>query len=177
MLVAVCVGFAAADEPAAPSPLAPLASARQLFQEGKHAEAEEAYQALLADQGADAAIGLARTQAARGHRQQAAETLTTAAGQFPKSAALPAELAYQALLRGDDETATKQAAAAIELDADAALAWWVRSRVLAANGELPEANAALQAFGRSLQRTRRRTIPSRCIGSGWRPASSPAGTG
>jgi Tfp pilus assembly protein PilF len=141
VLVAVWVGIAAADEPATPSP---LASAWQLLQQGKHAEAEEAYQALLADQGADAALGLARTQAARGHRQQAAETLTKAAGQFPKASSLAAELAYLALVRGDLKIANQQAEAAIALDADTALAWWVKARVLTADGELPEANAALR---------------------------------
>ncbi len=141
MLVAVGVGIAAADEPAAPTP---LASARQLLQEGKYAEAAEAYQTLLADHGADAAVGLARTQAASGHRDRAVETLTTAARQFPKTVALPAELAYLALVRGDHETATEQADAAIELDADTALLWWVKARVLTAEGKLPEANAALQ---------------------------------
>ncbi len=141
VLVAVWVSWGLAAEPAAG---APLDSAKQLLQEGKYAEAEEAYQALLQDHGAEAAVGCARTQAATGHRQEAAKTLEAAAREFPGVASLPAELAHLALLRGDHDAALLWADAALKLDADVALPWWVKARVFAAQGKLPEANAAHQ---------------------------------
>ncbi|MEX2112822.1 MAG: tetratricopeptide repeat protein [Pirellulales bacterium] len=129
------------EEPTAPTP---LAVARQLLQGGKYAEAEETYQGLLKEHGAAAALGLARTQAATGHREAAATTLELAAKQYPDVASLPAELALLALLRGDRDAALSLADAALKLDADAALPWWVKARVLTAGGKLPEANAAHQ---------------------------------
>jgi Tfp pilus assembly protein PilF len=137
--VFVCLATSAADEPAAGGP---LAAARRQLQEGKFAEAEEAYRALLKAHGAPAALGLARTQAATGHRQQAVETLSSAMKDHPGAAALPAELARLALERGDHDAATQLADTAIKLDGDAALAWWVKSRALVAAGKLEEANAA-----------------------------------
>lgn len=135
----VCAAVSMADEPTAGGP---LEAARRQLQEGKYAEAEEAYQALVKKHGAPAALGLARTQTATGHREQAVETLSAAMKEHPKVAALPAELARLAFERGEHHAASQLAEAAIKLDADAALAWWVKSRVLVAAGKLEEANAA-----------------------------------
>jgi hypothetical protein len=109
----------AADEPATGGP---LEAARRQLQEGKYAEAEEAYRAILKTHGAPAALGLARTQAATGHRQQAAGTLSAASKEHPDAAALPAELARLALDRGDHDAATQLADAALKLESDTALA-------------------------------------------------------
>jgi predicted Zn-dependent protease len=129
------------DEPAAKSP---LTAARALLQQGKYAEAEEAFRGLPAEHGVAAAVGLARCQESTGHRDAAAQTLREAAKAHLQAAALPAELARLSLVRGDYPAATELADAALKLDADSVLADWVRGEVLTAQGKLPEANAAFQ---------------------------------
>jgi tetratricopeptide (TPR) repeat protein len=138
LAVAACSAWSA--EPQTP---APVVAAWRLLQEGKHAEAEEAYRALAAEQGALAALGVARCQEARGHREQAVETLTEAA-KTHDSPALPAELARLALARGDYQTAETLVAAALKLDAEQVLAHWVRAELRSAAGKLAEANADCQ---------------------------------
>jgi cellulose synthase operon protein C len=122
----------------------PIAMAQRLFQEGKYAEAEDAYQAVAGDQATSVAVGLARCQEAVGQRKKAVETLTAAAKLHANDAALPAELARLALARGDYDSAEASAAAAVKLDPDQLLARWVRAELLAASGKLDEANAAYQ---------------------------------
>jgi tetratricopeptide (TPR) repeat protein len=119
----------------------PLAAARRMFQEGKYAEAEEAYRALPAEHAVAAALGLAGCQEAVGQREQAAQTLSEAAKKHVDAAALPAELARLALVRGDQKAAEESAAAALKLDKDQALAQWVRSELACERGQLAEANA------------------------------------
>jgi cellulose synthase operon protein C len=121
----------------------PLAKARRLFQEGKYAEAEDAYQAL-ADDSPSKALGRARCQEAVGQREKAVETLTAAIKSHAAEAALPAELARLALARGDYPAAEASAAAALKLDADQLLARWVQAELLVASGKTTEANAAYE---------------------------------
>ncbi|HEV3136897.1 MAG TPA: tetratricopeptide repeat protein [Pirellulales bacterium] len=123
---------------------APIAKARRLFQEGKYAEAEDAYQAVAGEQPASAALGLARCQEAVGQREKAIETLTAAVKSHPDESALPAELARLALARGDYASAEASAAAAVTLDPNQLLAHWVRAELLTAAGKLDQANAAYQ---------------------------------
>src|SRR5262245_29023896 len=82
-----------------------LATATKLLQSGKYGEAEEAFEALDADDAVAAALGRARCQESVGQREKAVETLTAAAAKTPDAAALPAELARLALERGAAEAA------------------------------------------------------------------------
>src|SRR6185312_2323029 len=91
----------------APVPEGALTSARRLFQEGKYAESEESFRALLAQQGPAAAVGIARCQVSVGQRDKAVETLKQDVKEHPDSAALPAELARIALARGDFAAASE----------------------------------------------------------------------
>ncbi len=124
----------------------PLAKARGLYQQGIYAEAQEAFEALAANEAVAAAVGVARCQEATGQREKAVATLTAAAEKQPRAAALPAELARLALERGDHAAATKLAATALELAPDNVLARRVRGELYAANGELDKAQADYQAL-------------------------------
>jgi len=128
-----------ADPPAKDS--GPLAAAAQLLAEGKHAEAEEAFGKLSAEHAVEAAIGIARVQQATGHREQAAETLETAAKAKPDAAPLHAELARLALERGDYDTANREITAALKLDEHLVLAHLLRADLHAHTGKLDEAAA------------------------------------
>ncbi|MEX0679020.1 MAG: tetratricopeptide repeat protein [Pirellulales bacterium] len=136
---ATFLGMAA--EPETP---APVAAARQLMEEGKHAEAEEAFRALDAEFGVASALGVARCQEATGRREKATRTLTEAAKAHPNVPTIPAELARLALARGDYQAAEAFVAAALKLDAEGVLAHWVRAELLSAAGKLTEANADYQ---------------------------------
>ena len=61
--LAIATSTALADEPATESP---LAAARVLLNQGKYAEAQEAFEALAAQQPAPAAVGVARSLEATG---------------------------------------------------------------------------------------------------------------
>ncbi|REK05504.1 MAG: tetratricopeptide repeat protein [Planctomycetota bacterium] len=128
--VLVPVSGASADE---------FSRARQLLLEGKHAEAQEAYRALVGDDAVAAALGVARCQEATGNREAAAETLTQATGEHGDSAALWAELARLALERGDAQSAAAHSQAALKLDAECVLAHYVTAELHASAGRLDEA--------------------------------------
>ena len=141
VLVTASAAMARADEPPAKPP---LDAAKQLFDAGKYAEAAEAYRALTGDDAPQAASGLARCQQATGEHEKAVATLTEAARQHPKSAALPAELARLAFERGDHQAAAKLADSALAIDAQTPLAEWIRAEGLRVTGKLTEANAGYQ---------------------------------
>lgn len=136
-VLALMTVAAAADPPANGT----SAQARALFQQGKYAEADEAFRALPAGNEAANALGIARCQEATGEREKSVETLKQAAEKSPQDAALPAELARLALERGDYVSAQAAIEAALKLDADQVLAHWVRAELLCAMGKLDEANA------------------------------------
>ena len=154
---------------------APLAAARRLEQEGKYAEAEDAYRALAASDGSQAALGLARCQEAVGQREEAATTLSDAAKKHPDAASLPAELARLALARGDHAAAAALATAASKLDKDQIVAHWVEAESSCAAGKLDEANAGYQRLVELFQRRRDQGPRAACAGSVWRRRSLPAG--
>ncbi len=122
----------------------PLAAARRLFQEGKYAEAQDAYRAVAPQPSAPVALGIARCQEASGKREEAVATLTEAAKTSALVASLPAELARLAFERGDYQAAGQFAAAALKLDPEQVLAHEVRAQVHCASGELAEANAGYE---------------------------------
>lgn len=123
---------------------APVAEAQRLFQEGKYAEAEDAYRALAAEHAVAAALGLAGCQEAVGRREQAVATLSQAAEKHTAAAALPADLARLAFARGDYKAAEAASAAALKLDKDQALARLVRAELDSAAGRLAEANTGYE---------------------------------
>ena len=133
--------LAAAAPAAEPADASPLVAAHRLLEQGKYAEAEEAYQALSADHGREAAIGLARSREASGHRDEAAKALQAAAEKHPKASALSAELARLALARGDLDQARTLADETLRRDDQSLPARWVLAEVLAARGELTQADA------------------------------------
>jgi len=138
----VACGLAA--EPAAQQ--TPVTAARRLLQEGKYAEAEEAFAALPADQAEAAVLGQARCQEATGHGANAVRLLTDGTKAHPKSAALPAELARLELQRGNLSAAETWAAQARQLSPEQAQSRWVQAEVLKRRGQLDEAATIYRAL-------------------------------
>ncbi len=127
-----------AADPETPSP---LAAARRLLNEGKYAEAEEAFRGQQAKEPVAAALGLARCQRSTGHRDKAVEILTAAFKEHASAAELPAELAALALERGDYAAASGLLEQALKLAPDQVQAHWVRAELRTAIGQLDEADA------------------------------------
>lgn len=157
VLVAVFVGAAIA----LPAPAAPLdaaetqqiGTARQHLQQGRYAEAEEAYAMLLqADpQALPVRIGLARALIAQGRSDDALSVLQMA-GDETASASLSAEVARIHLSRGDLQAAGRLAETAIRKDSDHLLARLVRASVLVESGRLQEADEEYRWFVRFYNR-------------------------
>ncbi|HTM55120.1 MAG TPA: tetratricopeptide repeat protein [Pirellulales bacterium] len=118
-----------------------LAGARQLFFEGKYAEAEEAFSALAANEPVSAALGVARCREAVGQRVKADEALRVASEKDGRSTPFVAERARMALARGDAAAAEQLAHAALAIDQDQTLALWVSGQVHAEQGKLDKAKA------------------------------------
>jgi tetratricopeptide (TPR) repeat protein len=144
---ALASSSAAADEKATPD------AARRLWQNGRYAEALEAYDALVKAPGertpADRvkiALGRADAMASQGEYEQAAEALEKAVADQPQSADLRARLADLKFTRGDWEGAGADAAEAIKADPDHLPARWVEARLLEATGELDKAVEAWKWF-------------------------------
>jgi Flp pilus assembly protein TadD len=129
LLLFLAVAAAAADD---------LAGARKLLLSGKYAEAEDAYRPL-AKKDFRAALGLARSQDARGMREAAAKTL---AGAPDGHAEIEAELARLAFERGDYKAAEKHVEAARKLDHEQLQAAWLRGELFRVSGRLEQAAAA-----------------------------------
>ncbi|MCI0357139.1 MAG: tetratricopeptide repeat protein [Planctomycetaceae bacterium] len=124
---------------------AELLEARKHLLKGRYAEATERY-GPLAESSPAAAIGLARSLAAVGKRDQARQALDEAARRFPQSAAIAAELALSALDRGDRDAAQRHKSAALMLDKDCVPARWVEAELLKSSGKLAEAERAYAWF-------------------------------
>jgi Flp pilus assembly protein TadD len=122
----------------APASAADLANARKLLLGGKYAEAEDAYRPL-AKKDFRAALGLARSQDARGMREEAAKTL---AGAPAGHAEIEAELARLAFDRGDYPAAEKHVETALKLDRDQLQAKWLRGELFRVSGRLEQASGA-----------------------------------
>ncbi len=104
---------------------AETASALHLLRTGKYAEAEEAY-SRLADESPEAAVGLARAQAASGHLEQANSTLSPWIG---KSAAADVEAARMAFQRGDWEKAQTLVRGILASDSEHVGALWLQAEL------------------------------------------------
>ena len=127
--LALAIAPAAADD---------LSTARKLLLTGKYAEAEDAYRPLTKTD-FRAALGLARSQDARGMREKAVKTLAAAPAGH---AEIEAELARLAFDRGDYKAAEEHVESALKLDGDQLLAKWLRGELFRVSGRLDEAAGA-----------------------------------
>ncbi|AGA24995.1 tetratricopeptide repeat protein [Singulisphaera acidiphila] len=129
-----------------------LDDARRLLQNGRYAEAQEAYEAILkeadlpAPARAKAVLGQADCLASQGEVEKAVATLTDLAAQQPQNADLAARVADLQFARGDWEAAGTAAQQALKVDSDHIAAHWVEARLLEARGELDKAVGAWKWF-------------------------------
>jgi tetratricopeptide (TPR) repeat protein len=134
-----------------------LKEARRLLQNGRYAEAEEAYTALLAGakkapaklssaQKIAAALGLADCQSSQGDYDKAIGHLKAVEVEEPKNADLPARLAELYLTRGDWEAAEAAMQRAEKIDPNHLQARWVEARLLELRGDLEKAVVACKWF-------------------------------
>ena len=125
-------------------------AARRLLQNGRYAEAEEAYLAAESEakkkQGGltpqlDAALtlGKAECQASQGEYAKAIEILKSLAGRQPKNADVTARLAELHFSRGDWESADIAVKQTLDASADHLLGRWIAVRLLESRGKLEDA--------------------------------------
>jgi tetratricopeptide (TPR) repeat protein len=138
---------------AAPEGPAGLDNARRLWQNGRYAEAQEGYEALLKEPDklepgdrVRANLGRADCLASQGEIAKAIEDLAAAAAAQPDKADLPARLADLRHGRGDWAGADAAVAEALKIDPDHLAARWVAARLLEARGRLDEAVPAWKWF-------------------------------
>ena len=151
----------------------PLATARRHLLRGRYAEAAQAYAALAGEHPAQAALGLARTEASRGQIDQAIKRVQTANAQLAKDGGkeardgqagqgpfepdplsdLHAELALLHWQRGDtvatqgnDSPADVAVAAALAIEPSHPTARWVQAELLRTRGQVKQAAAAYEWF-------------------------------
>ncbi len=109
-----------------------LNDARRLLQNGRYAEAQEAYEAILkrddlpAPQRAKAVLGQADSLASQGEPEKAIAALDDLAGKQPENADLPARAADLKFTLGDWEGAEAAASRALKIDPDHLAAHWSR---------------------------------------------------
>lgn len=126
--------------------------ARRLLQNGRYAEAQDAYETLLkaenlsADDRARAVLGQADCLASQGKVAKAIEATAELAAQQPKNADLAAKVADLAFSRGDWDRAAAAAKDALKADPNHLAAHWVEARLLEARGEHDQAIEAWKWF-------------------------------
>lgn len=131
-----------------------LDKARQLWQGGRYAEAQEAYEAFEKQAKDDLApalrvrltLGQADCLASQGEYGKAIDLLARRAESQPKEAGLWAKLADLKLTRGDWTGAEEASRKALEADADHLLGRWVAARLLEVQGKVDEAVNAWKWF-------------------------------
>ncbi len=134
-----------------------IKDARRLLQNGRYAEADEAYRAVESAAKKEPAgltpelkiavgLGKAECLASQGEYSKAIAELTTLAAQEPKNADVKARLANLYLIRGDWPAAETAMRLALALNADHLLARWVEARLLELHGELDKSVAACKCF-------------------------------
>jgi cellulose synthase operon protein C len=130
-----------------------LDDARRLWKNGRYAEAEEAYDAILKKGEAlspaartRAVLGRADAQASQGEVEDAVDGLQLLLDAEAGNADIAAKLAELKLSRGDWEGAAAAAAEARKADPDHVAARWVDARLLEARGELDKAVEAWKWF-------------------------------
>src|SRR5262245_38106675 len=118
-----------------------LEDARRLLQNGRYAEAQEAYEAHLEKENlappvkAKAVLGHADSLAAQGEVEKALEAVLALAKDQPENADLTARIADLKLSRGDWPGADEAAKQALKADSSHIGAKWVEARLLEARGE------------------------------------------
>ncbi len=150
MLRAILLGMIVtlAAEPAG------LDDARRLAQNGRYAEALEAYDevekqvhgGLKPADRARLALGRAECLASQGEYAKATETLKKLAEAQPNNPQPWARIADLRLTRGDWEGAAAAAETALQSDPDHLLARWVKARLLEATGRIDDAVLAWKWF-------------------------------
>lgn len=149
MFRAILIGWLVTLAPGA----APLEEARRLWQNGRYAEAQEAYEAVL--KGAEAldapsrtraALGLADALASQGEGVKAVEGLRKALEAQPQNADLAARIADLRFAKGDWKEAEDFARRALKAAPDHIPARWVEARLLEAKGEHDKAVPAWKWF-------------------------------
>src|SRR5208283_5345872 len=134
-----------AEKPAV-DPMNPDA-ARRLLQNGRYAEAEEAYLAVESEAKKQKgglkpqlevvlALGKAECQASQGEYAKAIEVLKALAGRQPKNADVTARLAELHFTRGDWEPADSAVKQTLDASADHLLGRWIAVRLLESRGKL-----------------------------------------
>jgi tetratricopeptide (TPR) repeat protein len=126
--------------------------ARRLWQGGRYAEAQEAYENVLKGKGlkpaarAKAVLGLADCLASQGEYAKAREAVEALAKDQPENPDLTARAAELRLLRGDWDGASAAAARALKASPDHLPARWVEARLLEARGKIDDAVTAWKWF-------------------------------
>jgi tetratricopeptide (TPR) repeat protein len=131
--------------------------ARRLLQNGRYAEAEEAFTAVEAGAKNEhraltpslqvaLALGKAECRASQGDYAKAIADLVTMTALEPKNADLPARLADLYLIRGDWQAAETAMRQSERLDPDNLLARWVEARLFELHGDLDKAVDAWKWF-------------------------------
>jgi tetratricopeptide (TPR) repeat protein len=131
--------------------------AQRLLQNGRYAEAEEAFTAIETEAqrvagkptpelGATLALAKAECQASQGEYARAIAGLKAAAARAPKNADIEAQLAELFLRRGDWEAAEAALRRSKSLAPDHLLARWVEARLLDLRGDLDKAVVACKWF-------------------------------
>jgi tetratricopeptide (TPR) repeat protein len=129
-----------------------LPEARRLLQNGRYAEAQEAFDAILKQDGlappvrATAAMGRAECLASQGDLAEAIKALETLSTDQPENPDPAARLAELKFGRGDWEGADAALARAKKADPDHLLARWIEARLLEARGEIDAAVLAWKWF-------------------------------
>ncbi len=130
-----------------------LDDARRLWQNGRYAEAQEGYEALLKEPEklepavrVKAILGQADCLASQGEGTKALEELTRAAAAQPASADLAARLAELRFGRGDWDAAEAAMKRAEKIDPDNLTARWTEARLLDLRGDSDKAVAACKWF-------------------------------
>jgi len=148
-VLALLAQAAGPAEKAAVDPKSPDA-ARRLLQNGRYAEAEEAYLAaeseakkqkggLTPQLDVALALGKAECQASQGEYAKAIEVLKSLAGRQPKNADVTARLAELHFTRGDWESADSAVKQTLDASADHLLGRWIAVRLLESRGQLEDA--------------------------------------
>src|SRR5215213_960130 len=120
----------------AAAPADGLDDARRLLQNGRYAEAQEAYDAILKkddlapETRARAVLGRAESMAAQGETDKALEAVLALSKDQPENADLAAKAADLRLSRGDWPGAEELAKQALKVDPNHIGAKWVEARLL-----------------------------------------------
>jgi tetratricopeptide (TPR) repeat protein len=134
-----------------------ISEAQRLLQNGRYAEAEEAFAAVEAEAKKKAGemtpatrlalgLGKARCQASQGESGKAIDGLKALAAEQPKEAEAWARIAELQFNRGDWDAADAAVKQALAVTPDHLLARWISARLLESRGKLDEAVQACKWF-------------------------------